>query len=42
VSRMLERAREETEPDARPDAVVVQWRFARAPSEFAATKEAGR
>jgi transposase len=42
VSRMLERAREETEPDARPDAVVVQGRFARDPSEFAATTEAGR
>jgi len=38
VSRMLDRAREDTEPDARPDLVVVQGRFARDPSEFAATK----
>lgn len=42
VSRMLERAREDVTPDARPDAVVVQGRFARDPSEFAATTEAGR
>lgn len=42
VSRMLDRAREDTEPDARPDPVIVQGRFARDPSEFAATKEAGR
>lgn len=43
VSRMLERAREDTTPDARPDTVVVvQGRFARDPSEYAATKEAGR
>ena len=42
VSRMLERAREDAGPDARPELVVVQGRFARDPSEFAATKEAGR
>jgi len=42
VSRMLERGREGTEPDARPDPVVIQGRFARDPSEFTATKEAGR
>jgi hypothetical protein len=42
VSRMLERAREETTPDARPDAVVVPGRFARDPSEFAATTETDR
>jgi len=42
VSRMLERARETAEPDARPDPVVVQGRFFRHPSEFVATKEAGR
>jgi hypothetical protein len=42
VSRMLERAREDAEPDTRPDPVVVQGRFFRDPSEFAATKEAGR
>ena len=42
VSRMLERAREDTEPDIRPDPVVVQGRFFRDPSEFAATKEAAR
>lgn len=38
VSRMLERAREDAEPDARPDTVIVSGRFARDPSEFAATK----
>ncbi|MDQ6928967.1 MAG: IS21 family transposase, partial [Actinomycetota bacterium] len=42
VSRMLERAREDAEPDARPELVVVAGRFARDPSEFAATKEPGR
>jgi len=42
VSRMLERGREGTEPDARPDPVVIQGRFARDPSEFTAAKEAGR
>jgi transposase len=42
VSRMLERGREAVEPDARPDPVVVQGRFARDPAEFTATKEAGR
>ena len=42
VSRMLERARENTEPDTRPDPVVIQGRFARDPSEFATVKEAGR
>jgi transposase len=42
VSRMLERAREDAVADARADPVVVQGRFARDPSEFAATKEAGR
>jgi hypothetical protein len=42
VSRMLERARENTEPDARPDLVVVQGRFFRDPSEFAANKAARR
>ncbi|MDQ6909166.1 MAG: IS21 family transposase [Actinomycetota bacterium] len=42
VSRMLERAREDTEPDARPELVVVAGRFAREPSEFAATKEVDR
>lgn len=42
VARMLERAREETEPDARPEPVVIQGRFARDPSEFAATTEASR
>jgi putative heme degradation protein len=42
VSRMLERAREDATPDARPDLVVVQGRFARDPSEFAAIKEASR
>ncbi len=42
VSRMLDRAREDTEPDTRPTLVVVQGRFFRDPSEFAATKAAGR
>lgn len=42
VSRMLERAREHTEPDAGPDPVIVQGRFARDPAEFAATNEARR
>jgi transposase len=42
VSRMLERGREGTEPDARPDPVVIQGRFARDPAEFATTKQAGR
>jgi hypothetical protein len=42
VGRMLERAREDAEPDSRPDAVVVQGRFFRDPSEFATTTEAGR
>jgi len=42
VSRMLERGREDTNPDARPDPVVIQGRFARDPSEFATTTEAGR
>ena len=42
VSRMLERGREATEPDTRPEPVVIQGRFAREPSEFAATTEARR
>lgn len=42
VARMLERAREATEPDTRPDPVVVQGRFARDPSEFAAATGQGR
>ena len=42
VARMLERAREATEPDARPDPVVIQGRFARDASEFSSMTEAGR
>ncbi len=42
VSRMLERGREGTESDARPDPVVIQGRFARDPSEFTAAKETRR
>jgi hypothetical protein len=42
VSRMLERARESTEPDTRPDTIVIQGRFARDASEFASMTEAGR
>ena len=38
VSRMLERGREDAGPDTRPDPVIVAGRFARDPSEFAATK----
>jgi transposase len=40
VSRMLERGREGTEVDTRPEPVLIQGRFARDPSEFAATKKA--
>ena len=37
------RPREDAEPDAAPDPVVIQGRFARDPSEFASgTKETGR
>jgi len=42
VSRMLERGREGSEVDTRPEPVVIQGRFARHPSEFATTKEARR
>jgi hypothetical protein len=42
VSRMLDRARESTEPDTRPDPIVIQGRFARDASEFASMTEAGR
>ena len=42
VARMLERARESTEPDARPDPVVIQGRFARRTSEFSSKTEARR
>ena len=38
VSRMLERGRETTEVEGRPEPVVVQGRFARDPSEFATNK----
>ena len=41
VSRMLERARESTEPDARPDPVVIQGRFARDASEFSSQRRPG-
>jgi transposase len=37
VSRMIERARESTEPDARLDPVVIQGRFARDASEFSSS-----
>jgi hypothetical protein len=39
---MLERGREDAEPDTRPELVVVQGRFARDPAEFAATKAVNR
>jgi transposase len=42
VSRMIERARESTEPETRPDPVVIQGRFARDASEFSIAREAGR
>jgi transposase len=42
VSRMLERARETTEPETRPDPVVIQGRFARDPSEFSTAKQSQR
>jgi len=42
ISRMLERAKEADEPDARPEPVLVQGRFARDPSEFAVAKQANR
>jgi transposase len=42
VSRMIERARESTEPDARPDPVVIQGRFARDASEFSSATGANR
>jgi transposase len=42
VARMLERAREEAEPEAQPHPVVVQGRFARDPAEFSSAKEDGR
>jgi hypothetical protein len=40
VSRMLDRARESTEPDTRPDPVVIQGRFSRDASEFSSATEA--
>jgi transposase len=42
VSRMLERAREATLPEAVPEPVLIEGRFARDRSEFAIFKEAGR
>jgi hypothetical protein len=39
---MLERAREATEPDARPEPVLVQGRFARDTSEFVTINEVGQ
>ncbi|MHB8246855.1 MAG: IS21 family transposase [Acidimicrobiales bacterium] len=42
ISRMLERAREDTETEGRAETNVVKGRFARDPSEFTTVKEAGR
>jgi transposase len=42
VSRMIERARESTEPDSRPEPVVIQGRFQRDPSEFSSASGANR
>jgi transposase len=42
VARMIERALESTELEARPDPVVIQGRFARDPEEFSSATEAGR
>ena len=39
VSRMLERAREDTDPDERPEGVIVQGRFFRDPSEFTSKEQ---
>ncbi len=42
VARMIERALESIAPEARPDPVVIQGRFAREASEFSSAKEARR
>ena len=42
ISRRIARAREDAEPDERPEGDVVAARFARDPSEFRVRKEAGR
>jgi transposase len=42
VSRMLDRCRESTEVDTRPEPVVIQGRFARDPSEFSTNNKASR
>src|SRR5674476_437156 len=42
VARMIERARESTEPERRPDTVLIQGRFARDPAEFSSMKETGQ
>ena len=42
IGRMLERGRENSEVEGRPEPVVIQGRFARDPSEFATVKEADR
>ncbi len=42
VSRMLEHAREDADPDVVPRPVVIQGRFARDPSEFASVTEVGQ
>jgi len=42
ISRMIERATETEETAAPPEPSVVQGRFSRDPSEFAATKGTGK
>jgi hypothetical protein len=42
ISRMIERATESEQEDAPAQPNVVQGRFSRDPSEFAATKEVGK
>ncbi len=42
VARMIERALEGSDPDLRPDTVVVQGRFARDPAEFTSATGAGQ
>jgi hypothetical protein len=42
IARMIDRATEAESTDTPPQPTLIQGRFARDPSEFTATKEAGR
>ena len=42
IARMIERATEADEHEAPPQPTVIQGRFSRDPSEFAATKEVAK